>query len=76
MAKAWSAMDTPAFLGRDLLTFLKVLKALQVAESMDIYSKESSFEILYPTDFMPEDSPLQVHAMENFMTDTTEMFLN
>lgn len=57
MVKAWSAMDTPALLGRDLLTFPKVLNVLQLAEPILPYPKKPPCEILYPRDFMPEDSP-------------------
>ena len=69
LVKAWPAMDTPALLGRDLLTFPKVLKVMQFAEPTISYSKKPSFEILYPRDFMPEDSPEQVNAMEDFIED-------
>lgn len=69
MVKAWSAMDTPALLGRDLLTFPKVLKVLQLAEPILPYPKKPLREILYPKDFMPEDSPEQVRAMQDFIED-------
>ena len=60
-------MDTPALLGRDLLVFPKVLKVLQLAEPINSYSKKPPFEILYPRDFIPEDSPEQVNAMKEFL---------
>lgn len=72
MVKAWSAMDTPALLARDLLTFPKVLKVLQLAEPVLPYPKKPSHEILYPRDFMPEDSPEQVSAMQDFVEDMSQ----
>ena len=65
-------MDTPALLGRDLLKFPKVLKVLQLAEPIISHSKKPSFEIVYPRDFMPEDSPEQVHATEGFIEDMSK----
>ena len=66
---AWPAFDTPALIGRDLLTFPRVLKALQLKEPVEGSSNQSSFEILYPRDFMPRNSPEQVDAMEHFLDD-------
>lgn len=57
LVKDWPAMDTPALLGRDLLIFPKVLKALQFDEPIESSSKKPSFKIFYPRDFIPEDSP-------------------
>ena len=51
------------------MSFPKVMKVLQLAESMISYSKKPSFEILYPRDFMPKDSPEQVNAMKGFIED-------
>lgn len=62
-------MDTPAWFGRDLQTFPDVLGALRLAESEPGSSMEPPLEILYPSDFMPEDSPEQVQAMEDFIKD-------
>ena len=62
-------MDTPALLGRNLLVIPKVLKVLQNAEPIIPHSKKLSFEILYPRDFIPDDSPEQVKAMEDFVED-------
>ena len=61
-------MDTPSILGRNLLTFPKVLQALQ--SSRLIASADSpTFEILYVKDFMPGDSQKQVNAMVDFVKD-------
>lgn len=65
-------MDTPALLGRDLSTFPKVLKVLQLAELATSDSKKPPFEILYPRDFMPKDSPEQVNAMKEFIEDMSK----
>ena len=62
-------MDTPALLGRNLTTFPKILKILQPANPTISYSKKPPFEILHPRDFMPEDTPVQVKAMEYFIED-------
>lgn len=61
-------MDTPALLGRDISIFPKVLEVLQLAKPMT-NSKKGSFKVLYPQDFIPEDSPQQVHAMKAFIQD-------
>lgn len=67
LVKDWPAVDTPALLGRDLLTFPRVLKALQSEQLIESSSKKPSFEMLYPRDFIPEDSPEQANAMESFI---------
>ena len=69
LVKAWSAMDVPALLGRDLSIFPEVLKVLQSAKPILSDSEKPSFEILYPKDFMPNDSPEQVKVMEDFIED-------
>lgn len=66
-------MDTPALLGRDRLVFPKVLKALQLHEPVDSSTNRPSFTIFYPHDFIPEDSPEQVEAMESFIEDMCRM---
>lgn len=65
-------MDTPALLGRDLSIFPSVLKALQSDEPIEPSSKKPPFKILYPSDFIPEDSPEQVDAMEEFIHDMSK----
>ena len=69
LVNAWSAVDTPALLGRDLTTFPKLLKVLQLTEPIASESKKASFEMLYPKDFMPEGYAEQVSAMEDFIDD-------
>lgn len=49
--------------------FPVVLSVLRQAESEPQTSKEPPFEILYPTDFMPEENPEQLKAMEDFIED-------
>lgn len=72
LVKAWPAVDTPALLGRDLLTFPRVLKALQIDEQLKSSLKNPSFRIFYPRDFIPEDIPEQADAMENFLYDMSK----
>ena len=64
-------MDTPALLGRDLSLFPRVLEVLQLTKPVAT-SKEGPFKILYPQDFLPEDSPDQVGAMEAFIRDISK----
>ncbi len=68
----WKAVDTPAWLGRDLQLFPNVLNVLRPTGSEPRLSKTSSFDILYPVDFMPEGNPEQVEAMEVFINDMVE----
>ena len=70
--KAWPAVDTPAWFGRDLEMFPGVLSVLRQAELEPQTSKKPPFEILYPTDFIPEENPEQVKAMEDFIKDMTQ----
>lgn len=72
LIKDWPAVDAPALLGRDLSIFPSVLKALHVDEPIESSSKKPSFKIFYPKDFIPEDSPEQVDAMENFIYDMSK----
>ena len=70
LVKAWPAVDTPAWFGRDLRTFPDVLRVLRQAESEPQAPQEQPpFQILYPTDFIPEENPEQVRAMEEFIKD-------
>lgn len=72
LVKAWSAVDTPAWLGRDLEMFPDVLSVLRQAESEPQTPKEPPHEILYPIDFIPEENTEQVKAMEDFIKDMTQ----
>ena len=72
LVKAWPALDTPAWFGRDLGMFPDVLSVLRQAESEPQTPKEPPFEILYPTDFIPEQNPEQVKAMEDFINDMAQ----
>ena len=72
LVKAWPAVDTTAWFGRDLGTFPDVLSVLRQAESESQAPQEPPFEILYPTDFIPEENPEQVKAMEDFIKDMTQ----
>lgn len=72
LVHAWAAMDTPGWLGRNIEDFPRVLATL----SLDMKQPQTSptslpVEVLYPGDFVPEDSPEQTHAMENFLSDIT-----
>ena len=62
-------MDVPAWFGRDLQVFRKVLKALLPSTPEPRSLSKQSMEIIYPTDFQPEESPEQVAAMEGFIKD-------
>lgn len=64
-------MDTPALLSRDLSIFPRVLEALQPTAPIQ-NSKKGPFKILYPQDFIPDDSPEQVGAMEAFIQDISK----
>jgi hypothetical protein len=70
--KAWPEVDTPGWLGRDLKMFPKVLSVLRLVEPQLPESKKVPLEILYPSDFIPKDSPEQVNAMEDFIKDMAE----
>ena len=72
LVKVWPEVDTPAWFARDLQIFPDVLEALQPAEPSFQYSEKPPLEILYPCDFMPDDSPEQVQAMEDFLNDVAE----
>jgi hypothetical protein len=65
-------MDTPGWLGRNLEDFPLVLNAL----SLDIKEPRPNstalpVEILYPSDFTPDNSPDQTQAMKDFLSDIT-----
>ncbi|KAJ5753679.1 uncharacterized protein N7511_007832 [Penicillium nucicola] len=72
LVKAWPAFDTPAWMGRDLEMFPHILRALHLPGPKAEFSKESSVEILYPTDFIPDNSPGQEQAMVDFIEDLTK----
>lgn len=61
-------MDIPALPAN---IFPKVLEVLQPAKPMT-NSKKGSFKTLYPQDFIPEDGPDQVGAMETFIQDISK----
>ncbi len=72
LVHAWAAMDTPGWLGRNLEDFPRVLSAL----SLDVKKTQQfpvtlPLEILYPSDFVPNDSPEQIQAMKDFLSDIT-----
>ncbi|OQD89215.1 hypothetical protein PENSOL_c066G00578 [Penicillium solitum] len=69
LVKAWPAFDTPAWMGRDLGIFPHILRALHPPESKAELASASSVEILYPTDFIPKNSPSQEQAMDDFIKD-------
>ncbi|KAL8670095.1 MAG: hypothetical protein Q9168_005340 [Polycauliona sp. 1 TL-2023] len=52
--------------------FPRVLKVIQPTKPTTSSSKDLAFEILYPQDFIPEDSPDQVLAMKAFIKDIGE----
>ncbi|KAK0511031.1 hypothetical protein JMJ35_006583 [Cladonia borealis] len=56
LVKAWPAVDTPAWFGRDLEMFPDVFSVLRQAEWEPENPHEPPFEILYPTDFIPEEN--------------------
>ncbi len=62
-------MVTPGWIGRDLQIFPDILSAIRLPDWYSENAKESAFEIMYPLDFVPEDSPEQVQAMEEFIED-------
>ena len=70
--KVWPAVDTPAWFGRDLNMFPHVLSVLRQVESEPQTAYEPPFEILYPTDFIPEGDYQQVKAMEDFIKDVSQ----
>ncbi|MCJ1357712.1 MAG: hypothetical protein MMC33_007708 [Icmadophila ericetorum] len=72
LVKAWPAMDTPAWFGRNLELFPHLLAALRLPVSESPFSEKLPLEILYPSDFMPEDNPEQVQIMEDFIQDVAE----
>ncbi|KAI3337277.1 amidase signature enzyme [Xylariaceae sp. AK1471] len=65
MVQAWPEFDTPAWIGRDLETFPDILHVL--SEIPETAENSSVPLILYPTDFIPLESPEQVSAMEYFL---------
>jgi hypothetical protein len=65
-------MDTPGWLGRDLEIFPHLLKTLRLDQPKPQQPKESPYEILYPSDFMPEDNANQVQMMEHFIADISK----
>ncbi|PVH68460.1 amidase signature enzyme [Cadophora sp. DSE1049] len=67
--KAWPAMDTPAWFGRDLGLFPEMFKAISLNEDCDEAPADFPLKILYATDFMPQDKPDQVIEMRNFIND-------
>lgn len=56
-------------MGRDLGIFPHILRALHPPESKAELASASSVEILYPTDFIPKNSPSQEQAMDDFIKD-------
>ena len=70
--KAWPAVDTLAWFGRDLEMFPDVLSVLRQAELESQTPKQPPFEILYPTDIIPKENPEQVKAMEDFIKDMAQ----
>ncbi|KAL8782227.1 MAG: hypothetical protein Q9213_005593 [Squamulea squamosa] len=72
LVKAWPDVDVPAILGRDVTIFPRVLKVLHLANRTTSSPKNQSFEVLYPQDFIPEDSPEQINAMKAFIEDISK----
>lgn len=63
-------MDTPDLLGRDLDIFpdvFRVLNPSSAEQEGQAHFHGNALEILYPTDFAPQDNPEQIGAMENFL---------
>ena len=56
----------------DLELFPNVLSVLRQAEPEPQTPKEPPFEILYPTDFMPQEDSEQARAMKEFIKDMTQ----
>lgn len=62
----------PALLTRDVTILPRVLKVLQLPKPTASMPNKPDLEILYPRDFVPEDCPEQVDAMEAFLKDISE----
>ena len=67
--KVWPAVDTLAWVGRDLTIFPDVLSVLRPTEREARSLKRKRVEILYPIDFIPQHYPEQVKAMKGFIED-------
>jgi neutral trehalase len=61
-------------MGRDLGIFPHILRALHLSgpKAEPEFAEKSHVEILYPTDFIPKDSPDQEQAMEDLIEDMVE----
>ena len=70
--KAWPAVDTPAWFGRDLEIFPAMFDTLSAYKAHLQTADTSPHEVLYVTDFQPEDSPEQISIMERFIENVTE----
>lgn len=65
-------MDTPGWLGRNLEDFPRVLNALSLdMKEHKPFPTVLPVEILYPSDFTPNNSPEQIQAMKDFLSDIT-----
>ena len=70
LVKALAEMDTLGFLGRDveiLPDVFRVLHSSTAKQDDQITGSGDALEILYPTDFTPQDNPGQPRAMESFL---------
>ena len=73
LVNAWPDMDTPAWMGRDLKMFPDVFRILVNTWTPDKdggLSTEDPIEILYPGDFLPENSE-QSRVTEDFLAQIT-----
>jgi hypothetical protein len=69
---AWAAMDTPGWFGRNLEDFPHVLSALSLdMKEPRSFPRALPIEILYPSDFTPENSPEPKKVMKDFLSDIT-----
>ncbi|KAH7312544.1 amidase signature domain-containing protein [Stachybotrys elegans] len=69
LVHAWEAMDTTAWIGRDLKIFPAILQAVSDPPARTVQAENASpTRILYLLDFEPQDSPEQVKAMEILLT--------
>ncbi|TPX13845.1 uncharacterized protein E0L32_005789 [Thyridium curvatum] len=68
LVHAWADFDTPAWIGRDLGIFPDILRALSdLPEARAPKEARLVPLLLYPTDFIPPESPEQEAAMEDFL---------
>ncbi|PCH02332.1 Amidase [Penicillium occitanis (nom. inval.)] len=70
LVKAWPEMDTPGLLGRDREIFPDVFRDLNPSSAEQEsrgHLHGDPLEILCQTDFVPQDNPEQIGAMENFL---------